>query len=48
MSGGYHISDQETPHFLTFQVVNWVDVFTRQTYRDIVVAASTSVCARKC
>lgn len=37
MSGGYQIRDQEAIHYLTFQVVGWVDVFTRKRYKDIIV-----------
>jgi hypothetical protein len=37
MSTGYKIIDQEALHYVTFQVVNWVDLFTRQVYRDIVI-----------
>ena len=37
MSEGYKIRDQTLPHFITFTVVDWIDVFTRQTYRDIVI-----------
>lgn len=37
MSTGYQIKDQEGLHFLTFQVVDWIDIFTRQEYRDIVI-----------
>ena len=35
--GGYKIRDQKAVHFITFAVVEWVDVFSRQEYRDIVV-----------
>ena len=35
--GGYKIRDQSATYFITFAVVNWVDVFTRKEYRDIVV-----------
>lgn len=35
--GGYKIRDQSKPHFLTFTVVDWIDVFTRKRYRDILV-----------
>ena len=34
---GYRIRNQQGLHFITFAVVEWVDVFTRQHYRDIVV-----------
>ncbi|MFW6370543.1 MAG: REP-associated tyrosine transposase [Bacteroidota bacterium] len=37
MSTGYKIADQQGAYFLTLSVVNWVDVFTRQTYRDIII-----------
>ena len=33
----YQIKDQNGLYFLTLQVVDWVDVFTRQNYRDIVM-----------
>ena len=37
MSEGYKIRDQTLPHFITATVVDWVDIFTRQSYRDVVV-----------
>ncbi|MEI6556013.1 MAG: transposase [Paludibacter sp.] len=37
MGTGYKIVDQEALHYATFQVVNWVDLFSRQIYRDIVI-----------
>ncbi len=37
MDTGYKIRNQEKPYFLTFQVINWVDVFTRKRYKDIIV-----------
>ncbi len=37
MSQGYTIKDQEAAHYLALQVVQWVDVFTRKVYRDIIV-----------
>jgi len=33
----YQIIDQEMPHFLTFQVVGWADVFVRKVYRDFIL-----------
>jgi putative transposase len=39
MSHSYVIKDQSAPYFLTFRVVAWLDVFTRQRYRDIMVAS---------
>ncbi|TPG29771.1 REP-associated tyrosine transposase [Flavobacterium pectinovorum] len=37
MKEGYVIRDQNLPHFITPTVVEWIDVFTRQIYRDIVI-----------
>jgi REP element-mobilizing transposase RayT len=37
MSTGYQINDQEGLYYLTFQIVDWIDIFTRQVYRDIVI-----------
>lgn len=38
--GGYKIRNKEGIHFITFAVVEWVDVFTRKEYRDILLTAS--------
>ena len=35
--GGYKIRNKEAIHFVTFAVVEWVDVFTNKIYKDIVV-----------
>jgi len=37
MTTGCQIKDQEAIYYLTLQVVDWVDVFTRLCYRDIVL-----------
>jgi REP element-mobilizing transposase RayT len=37
MSTGYKINDQEGAYYLTLQVVGWIDVFTRQEYKDIII-----------
>ncbi len=37
MSTGYQIKDQSACYFLTLQDVEWVDIFSRQIYRDIIV-----------
>ena len=37
MGTSYKIQDQSGYYFLTFQVINWIDVFTRKKYRDIVM-----------
>src|SRR5688500_6948224 len=36
-TGGYKIINKEAIHFLTFAVVEWVDVFTRKEYKDILI-----------
>ena len=35
--GGYKIRNQAAVHFVTFAVVEWIDVFTRKDYQDIVL-----------
>ncbi|MFY0653056.1 MAG: transposase [Cyclobacteriaceae bacterium] len=38
MSGDkYKISDQHARYFMTLTVVNWIDIFSRREYKDIVV-----------
>ncbi len=37
MHTGYIIRNQDRPHFITCTVINWIDVFTRKTYCDIVI-----------
>ena len=37
MSTGYKIVDTGNLYFLTFQVVNWIDIFSRKVYRDIFI-----------
>lgn len=39
MKEGYIIRDQDKPHFITCTVIDWIDVFSRKTYRDIVIEA---------
>ncbi len=39
----YIIRDQHAPHFLTFTVVGWIDLFTRKEYKDI-ICDSLSFC----
>ena len=34
---GYTIKNQHAVHFITFAVVQWVDVFSRKEYADILV-----------
>ena len=35
--GGYKIIDQGGLYYVIFAVAEWVDVFTRKDYRDIVI-----------
>ena len=37
MSTGYQIYNQNAVYYLTFQVVQWVDVFTRPQYKEIAI-----------
>ncbi|WP_282036167.1 REP-associated tyrosine transposase [Saccharicrinis aurantiacus] len=37
MSTGYQIKEQDGLYYLTIQIVGWVDLFSRQDYRDIVI-----------
>jgi REP element-mobilizing transposase RayT len=40
-TNGFKIQDQTKPHFITDTVIDWVDVFTRKIYRDIVMDSLT-------
>lgn len=37
MSSKYKVADSSIPHFVTFSVVGWVDVFSREQYKEIIV-----------
>jgi REP element-mobilizing transposase RayT len=37
MSTGYKISEQDKLYYITLQVVDWIDIFSRQKYRDIII-----------
>jgi putative transposase len=37
MADSYQIKNQDAIYYLTFQVINWIDVFTKKTYRDIII-----------
>ncbi len=41
MGNAYQIKDQSATHYLTFQVVGWADVFSRQIYREIITDSFT-------
>jgi len=36
-SEGYKIRDQSATHFLTFTIMGWIDIFSRQRYRDLIL-----------
>ena len=37
MATRYRFGDSERPHFITFSVVEWIDVFSRECYKEILV-----------
>jgi putative transposase len=37
LAEGYKIRKQAATHFLTFTIVGWIDLFSRQRYRDMVL-----------
>ena len=37
MKEGYTIKDQTKPHFITATVVDWIDVFSRKTYKETII-----------
>lgn len=41
MSEGYVIKNESDRYYMTYQIVGWVDVFTRMRYRDIVLDSFT-------
>jgi putative transposase len=34
MSTAYRFSENDIPHFITMTVVEWIDLFNRQRYKD--------------
>lgn len=47
MPDSYIIKDQFAKYFLTFQVVHWLDIFTRKRYRDIITDSFNYCVAHK-
>lgn len=41
MKEGYTIKDQSKAHFLTATVIDWIDIFSRQNYRDCIINSLT-------
>ena len=46
MSRKYKFRDQDKPYFVTFATVNWIDVFTRRIYKEI-LTESINYCIEK-
>ena len=47
MSTGYQIYDQNAVYFVTFTIVDWVNLFSRKHYGDIVVDSLGFCCKEK-
>ena len=39
----YKITNQEAPYFVTFTVINWIDIFTRKEYK-LIITDSLNYC----
>jgi REP element-mobilizing transposase RayT len=37
MPTGYKIAKQDELYYLTLQVIEWVDIFTRKEYRELII-----------
>ena len=37
MSSKYKVGENAIPHFVTFSVIGWIDVFSRECYKEIIV-----------
>ena len=44
MSSKYKVADSTIPHFVTFSVVGWIDAFSREHYKEIMIE-SLQYCA---
>lgn len=47
MATKYRFGDSSVPHFITFAVVNWIDVFSRECYKEIVIESLKFCIAEK-
>ncbi|WP_369330998.1 hypothetical protein [Danxiaibacter flavus] len=36
MSSKFKVNEDAVPHFVTFTVVGWIDVFSRECYKQII------------
>ena len=41
MSTGYQIEEQDALHYVTLQMLRWVDLFTRKVHRVIVIISKS-------
>ncbi len=37
MSSKYNISDHQSPHFISFAVVQWIDALSRPDYKEVIL-----------
>jgi len=47
MSDKYKIIDSTEPHFVTFTVVGWIDIFSREYYKEIITESLQYCTAEK-
>ena len=47
MSRKYKFRDQQQLYFITYTVVNWIDLFTRNEYKDILLKSWAHCCGQK-
>jgi len=39
MATRYRFGDNAKPHFITFAVINWIDVFSRESYKEVLMSS---------
>jgi hypothetical protein len=39
MSSKYKVAEDTVPHFVTFTVISWIDIFIRELYKEIPVSS---------
>ncbi len=47
MSSKYKVGEDITPHFVTFTVVGWIDVFSRESYKELFIKSLQFCCEHK-
>lgn len=47
MATRYRFGDHSKTHFVTFAVINWIDVFSRECYKEILVESLNFCIAEK-